>query len=263
LDFWFCQLFAEPVPSSLVLVLFIGAGIGFLGGLLGKGGSAIATPMLLAVGIPPAVALAAPLPATVPGALVAADRYRRQGQIDRTVLKWSLIAGVPATIIGAVATRWIDASFLVLLTEVVIVGLGLRMLLAHEPVVVEGAEAPPVRHGLIVGVAVVTGLAAGLLANSGGFLLAPLFIGVLGLSIKPALGTSLATASVLAIPGSLVHLALGHLDLRVVLVFALGSIPLSSLGAKVALRTDPGRLEKGYGAVLVLLGVVFLAGKVL
>lgn len=250
------------VPSSLLVVLLVGAGIGFLGGLLGKGGSAIATPILMAIGIPPAVALAAPLPATVPGALVAADRYRRQGQINNHVLRWSLIAGVPATIVGAVATRWIDATFLVMVTEVIIVGLGLRMLFAAAPVEAD-QDAPPVDTNLILGVAVITGLAAGLLANSGGFLLAPLFIGVLGMSIKPALGTSLATASVLAIPGSIVHLALGHLDFAVVVVFALGSIPLSSLGAKVALRTDAGRLEKTYGAVLVVLGVIFLVSKFL
>lgn len=249
------------MTTTLLLVVLIGAGIGFMGGLLGKGGSAIATPMLLSVGLPPAVALAAPLPATVPGALVAADRYRRDGQIDRRVLKWSLIAGVPATLLGAIATRWIDASALVLVTDVIIIGLGIRMLVArHDQVAVEVGAADRNRT---IAVAVITGLAAGLLANSGGFLLAPLFIGVLGLSIKPALGTSLAVASILAIPGSAVHLALGHLDLTVVVAFALGSIPLSSLGARVALRTDPTRLERGYGFVLVGLGVVFLAHKLI
>ena len=245
------------MSSTLLVIVLIGAAVGFLGGLLGKGGSAIATPVLLSVGVPPAVALAAPLPATVPGALVAADRYRRDGQIDRRVLRWSLIAGIPATIIGAVATRWIDASALVTVTEVIIIGLGVRLLTVAADEV-EG-EAGQADRNRTIAVAVVTGLAAGLLANSGGFLLAPLFIGVLGLSIKPALGTSLAVASVLAVPGSLVHLALGHLDLAVVLAFAAGSIPLSSLGARVALRTDPSRLEKGYGLALVVLGVVFVA----
>lgn len=246
------------MTSSLLVVALIGAGIGFMGGLLGKGGSAIATPVLLSVGLPPAVALAAPLPATVPGALVAADRYRRDGQIDRRVLRWSLLFGVPATLVGALATRWIDASALVLVTDVIIVGLGVRMLTAHHDATVTDDDLGADRNRTIA-VAVVTGLAAGLLANSGGFLLAPLFIGVLGLSIKPALGTSLAVASILAIPGSMVHLALGHLDLAVVLAFALGSIPLSSLGARVALRTDPTRLERGYGIVLVVLGGGFLA----
>ena len=37
---------------TLVSAALIGVGIGFLGGLLGKGGSAIATPLLHAIGIP-------------------------------------------------------------------------------------------------------------------------------------------------------------------------------------------------------------------
>lgn len=245
------------VPANLALVVLVGAGIGFLGGLLGKGGSALATPFLMALGIPPVVALAAPLPATVPGALVAARRYRRLGLIDRDVLIWSLIAGLPATVIGAIATRWVDAHLLVLVTDAVIVGLGVRML--ARPAGEADADAhEQATRGRIVAVAVVTGLAAGLLANSGGFLLAPLFVAVLGLGIKSAFGTSLAVATVLAVPGTLVHLSLGHLDPWVVVAFAVGSVPLSGLGAKVALRTDPARLERGYGLVLVLLGSVFL-----
>lgn len=238
---------------SLVVVLLIGAGVGFLGGLLGKGGSAIATPLLVAVGVPAMVAVAAPLPATVPGTLLAADRYRRHHLIDRRVLRGSIAAGLPATVVGALLTRWVSGSSLVVVTEVVIVGLGVRLLLRPSD---DDLEAAPGRagRGRVTAVAAVTGLAAGLLANSGGFLLAPLFISVLGLRVKPALGTSLAVAAVLAVPGTLVHLALGHLDWTVVGTFALGSIPLSGLGAQVALRIDAGRLERGYGVVLVLMG---------
>ena len=43
----------------LVLIVLLGAAIGFLGGLLGKGGSAIATPFLVALGVPPIVAVVA------------------------------------------------------------------------------------------------------------------------------------------------------------------------------------------------------------
>jgi len=245
--------------TSLVPVLLIGAGVGFLGGLLGKGGSAIATPLLVAVGVPPMVAVAAPLPATVPGTLLAADRYRRHDLLDHAVLRWSLLAGLPATVVGAVLTRWVSGEALVLVTELVIVAIGLRLLLSPSPAP-SSDLAIPARRGATIAVAVVTGLAAGLLANSGGFLLAPLFITVLGLRVKPALGTSLAVAAALAVPGSLVHLALGHLDWTVVGAFAVGSIPLSGLGARVALRVDAGRLERGYGLLLVAMGTVLLGG---
>jgi len=245
------------VTSHLLLIVAIGAGIGFLGGLLGKGGSAIATPILVAFGVPPMIALAAPLPATVPGTLVAADRYRRSGLIDRHVLAWSLVAGVPATVVGAIASRAVDAHALIVVTDAVIVALGVRMLVQSGHREVDRLAAPIARRR-ILGVAVVTGLAGGLLANSGGFLLAPLFIAILGLPIKPALGTSLAVAAVLAVPGTAVHLVLGHLDPVVVAAFAAGSVPLSGIGARVALRSDPARLERGYGLALVVLGLGFL-----
>lgn len=252
----------DPVSVAMMLaVLLIGAGVGFLGGLLGKGGSAVATPLLVAIGLPPIVAVAAPLPATIPGALVAASRYRRLGLIAGDVMTWSLIVGIPATIVGALATRWIDGSHLVVATEVVIVAIGVRMLMGSATVEVE--RSPEAQRTRTIAVALVTGLAAGLLANSGGFLLAPLFVAVLGMTIKPALGTSLAVASALAVPGTVVHFLLGHLDLQVVAIFAVGSVPLSSLGARVALRTDGAKLERLYGGALVVLGIVFLAREYL
>jgi len=253
-------------PLLLLAVVAVGAVVGFLGGMLGKGGSALATPVLAALGIPPLIALAAPLPATVPGSLVAAARYRRQGLIDRTILRWSLIAGLPATVVGALASKWVDGRALVVVTDVLLVGLGARMVLSarqgsdRAPSTDSASMGPSGGTGRTLAVAVASGLAAGLLANSGGFLLAPLFVAVLGLSIKPAFGTSLAVASVLAIPGTVVHLGLGHLDPEVVAAFAVGSVPFAGVGARMALRTDSDRLERGYGVVLMLFGLAFLVG---
>ncbi len=47
----------------------------FLVGLSGKGGSAIATPMVHLIGLPGIVAIAAPLPAMVPGTYIASVGY--------------------------------------------------------------------------------------------------------------------------------------------------------------------------------------------
>jgi hypothetical protein len=63
-----------------VAIILIGALVGYLGGMFGKGGSALATPLLAAAGVPAIVAVASPLPATVPGTLVAYRRYRHLGQ---------------------------------------------------------------------------------------------------------------------------------------------------------------------------------------
>ncbi|HYV60743.1 MAG TPA: sulfite exporter TauE/SafE family protein [Acidimicrobiia bacterium] len=243
--------------EQLLAVAAIGAVVGLLGGVFGKGGSAIATPLLSLIGIPPIAAVASPLPATIPSTLSASYAYWRERLIDWRVVTWSAAVGVPATVAGAYATRWIDGSLLVTVTELIVVGLGLRFLLRpgdpHEVALVPGAYRT--RLALVAGT---VGVLSGLLANSGGFLLAPLFVVVLRLSIKQSFASSLAVAAVLAVPGTIVHAALGHIDWTVVAVFGATSIPLAYVGARLALRTQAVHLERAYGAGLALLGSALL-----
>lgn len=239
-----------------IAVIAIGASVGFLAGLFGKGGSAIATPLLHAAGVPAIVAVAAPLPATIPSTVGAALAYGREAA-DRTVLRWSVAFGLPATVAGALATRWIGGGPIVVVTDVLVAGLGLRFLLGPAAPSERAVDARLSRWRLAA-VATVVGIASGLLANSGGFLLAPLYLSVLRLPVKQAFATSLLVAAVLAVPGTLVHWALGHIDWRLVAVFGAASVPLSFIGGRVAVRTRPERLERVYGLVLTVLGVGLL-----
>jgi len=102
------------------------------------------------------------------------------------------------------------------------------------------------------------GLFSGLLANSGGLLLAPLYARVLKLPLKQAFACSLLVSAVLAVPGTIVHAWLGHISWWVALLVALGTMPLSYLGARVALRTRTASLERWYGLALTVLGIFFL-----
>jgi uncharacterized membrane protein YfcA len=189
--------------------------------------------------------------------LVAFWRYREVGVFDRDVIRWSVAVGVPATIVGAVLTHWVGGGALVRITDVVIAVIGLRVLL--QPDSEESTPADVSRRRLrIIVTAVIVGFLAGFLANAGGFLLVPLYLAILKLPIKTALSCSLAVASVLAVPGTIVHAALGHIDWSVTLVFGVASIPLSSLGARTALRMTSTRLERIYGGGLLVLGIVFL-----
>jgi len=246
------------------LIALIGAGVGFLGGMFGKGGSAIATPLLAAVGVSPILAVASPLPATIPGTLVAYRRYRGSGFSDPRVIRWSVGFGLPATIVGALVTHWVGGGFLVRLTDVIVALLGLRIVLEHRG---RGRRGRRDRDGAVVpsdrstvtavrlaAVAAMVGFLAGLLANAGGFLLVPLYLAVLKLPIKRALANSLAVASMLAVPGTFVHASLGHIDWAVAGVFGLASIPLSGIGARTALAMQPERLELIYGLGLLVLG---------
>jgi uncharacterized protein len=227
-----------------------------------QGGSAVATPLLAAVGVPPIIAVASPLPATVPGTLIAYRRYRRLGIGDGRVIRTSIVVGVPATILGAAATRWISGDFLVTVTDAVLLAIGIKLALWPAPTEVVRDD---VTHATArtIAVAATVGVLAGLLANAGGFLLVPLYLAVLKQPIKTALACSLAVASALALPGTIVHAALGHIDWTVTLVFGLASIPLSSYGARLALQMRADRLERMYGGGLAVLGFVLLAGSLI
>ncbi len=174
-------------------------------------------------------------------------------------MAWSIGIGLPATVAGAVATRWIDGDLLIKATDLLVAALGVRLVLSSAAARERDGDLA-VQHSVVrlVAVAGAVGLISGLLANSGGFLLVPLYLAVLRLPIKAAFASSLACAAVLAVPGSIVHAALGHIDWALVGLFALASIPFANLGARVALRLPAGRLERLYGALLVLLGGTFL-----
>jgi uncharacterized membrane protein YfcA len=238
-------------------IILTGLAVGLMAGLFGKGGSAVATPLLHAAGVPALVAVAAPLPATIPSTLVASRPYWRERLVDDDVLRWSLLVGVPATILGAVASRWVSGEALVRITDVLVAGLGVRFLLGPSAPEEAGARPGSYRTRLVL-VAAAVGVAAGLLANSGGFLLAPLYLVALRMPVRSAFATSLTVAAFLAIPGTIVHWTLGHIDWSVVAVFGAASVPCSYLGARLALRIRPHHLERVYGAMLTLLGIAFL-----
>ena len=238
-------------------VVGIGLVVGFLAGMFGKGGSAIATPLLHLAGFPAIVALASPLPAAIPSTLSASSAYRGTALVERRVVAWSLAFGFPATVVGALLTHWISGDLLVKATDLVIAGLGVRFLLRPGAPFGAAPTEPPSRARMAA-VATVVGLGSGLLANSGGFLLVPLYLVVLRMPIKGAFATSLIVAAVLAVPGTVVHALLGHIDWTLVVVFGAASVPFSYLGARTAMRTNAVGLERIYGAALIALGVTFL-----
>jgi uncharacterized protein len=250
--------FNEVVALHLLLgTLLIGAGVGFLSGAFGKGGSAISTPLLHALGVPAIVAIASPLPATIPSTWLASRGYARAGHVDRHVVRIGLAVGLPLTAIGAVLTRWIPGERLVLATDIVLLVFGLRVLLrAHDDADAADNDHPSTSR--TVGVVAVAALVSGLLGNSGGFLLAPLFMSVLHMPVRRALGTSLALAAALAVPGTIVHAFLGHIDWSLTLVFGLASVPLATLGATTALRVRERSLTLAYG-----FGIAMLSGGLL
>lgn len=243
----------------------VGIVAGFLGGLFGKGGSAIATPLLSLVGYPGFIAVASPLPATIPGTLIASREYWQSRLLDWQIVWWSIGVGIPATILGSLLTKFTGARPLLIVTGILVLGFGLSFLFLPREKGSEGASPhplaenrPPYWRVRLALIATAVGIVSGLLANAGGFLLAPAYARFLRQPIKKSFACSLAVSAVLALPGTIVHAYLGHISWTVTGLVALGSVPFSYLGARIAIRTKPNRLERIYGLVLTALGTFFL-----
>ncbi|MEO7428805.1 MAG: sulfite exporter TauE/SafE family protein, partial [Acidimicrobiales bacterium] len=113
-----------PLP-----ILLAGLAAGTVFGLFGAGGSAFATPLLVLIGLPGAMAIATPLPAMLPASIAGAQRYLRSGNLDRRVATLAILGGLPGTIVGALASSVVDGSRLVLLSGALLAVVGVRVLL--------------------------------------------------------------------------------------------------------------------------------------
>ncbi|HEX5552458.1 MAG TPA: sulfite exporter TauE/SafE family protein [Chitinophagaceae bacterium] len=243
----------------IIIVLLIGIIVGFLSGLLGKGGSAITTPALqIFAGISPFFALASPLPASLSNSLSGSAAYKKEHLINKRVVVLTILTGIPATLAGAFISPMVGGKSLMVLTAIFVCGLGLSFVLPlffHTPQLqlAKPTSFPPVWKVIII--AVIVGALSGLLANGGGVLFAPLFIRVLKLPTKEAMASSLLVAGGLALPGTLAHWWLGHIDWWIVLLLCIGSVPSAYLGAKVAIRLKNSTLELIFGIMLCVFGL--------
>ena len=234
-----------------------GAAIGTLMGLFGVGGSSVATPILSLLGVPGLLAIASPLPATIPGAAVGAVAYVRSGDARPRAAAWTVLGGLPATIIGALLSRVIGGPALLVVSGMVLVFIGWRVLqpMADSAQAI-GTERRQNRP-LLVAAAFGVGLFTGLLANGGGFLLVPMYLLVFGLNIRQSVGTSLLVIVFLAIPTLITHWALGHIDWTVAGSLSLGLIPASTISSRYAQRVAGPTLRRAFAWFLILFGAAF------
>ena len=238
-----------------------GVVIGVLFGLFGVGGSSFATPVLGLMGVPGLIAVAAPLPAVIPAAFAAMTTYVRRGQVEWRVARWSLYGGVPGTVLGASLSSFVGGQGLLIASGVVLGVVGARILLPLPEARIAGRARR--RPGVVIPAAAAIGVFTGLLANGGGFLLVPLFVVVLGLTMPESAGTSLVVIAVLSVPTLITHWALGHIDWVVAGAFAVGAIPGAAAGSRLAQHLPASAMRRGFGILLIVFSVYFVTRQVL
>jgi uncharacterized membrane protein YfcA len=244
------------VPDPLILVA--GAIAGTVFGLFGAGGSAFATPMLALAGVPGAVAVATPLPALLPASVLSARRQLQTGNLDARIAGLVVVGGIPGAILGALGSRWLSGQALLVASGVLLLVIGARVLLPDPTGHADRAARWRDRGELVAIPAFGIGVLSGLLANSGGVLLVPMCMVLLGLTAARAAGTSVVAAGALSIPTLAVHASLGHVDWTVALVFGLGMLPGTLAGTRVAERLPASLARRLFGIALVAFAAWFL-----
>ncbi len=238
-------------------IVLSGAAIGLLIGLFGVGGSSVATPMLSLVGVRALAAVASPLPATIPGAVLALRPYLKSGDARPKAAGWTLLGAVPATVVGAWLSQKVGGDALLVLSGVMLFVVGVRVVLPITDAHRDAGTARRMNRPVLVGAAAGVGLMTGLLANGGGFLLMPLYLLVFGLRMRQAVGTSLMVVALLSVPTLITHAALGHVDWSVAGLLALGLLPTSVIGSHYSNRFRTGMQRRAFGIFLVAFGAAF------
>lgn len=105
------------------------------------------------------------------------------------------------------------------------------------------------------------GLAGGYVGLGGGFLMVPIFISGVGISMKHASGTSLFAIIILATAGSLTQAYYGNLEVAAGLAMAMGSIPGAILGANFVKRVPERSLRIMFGVFMIAIAAVLAVNE--
>lgn len=234
---------SRSVPDSLIVFL-IGVAAGALNSL-GGGGTFIALPALVAIGMPPVTANAVSRIALVPGALAGIWVYRREIAPIGAVSVWALTAvSVVGSIVGAVlllalpAASFAAASPWLLAFSTVVLAFGGRLSrlitrLAGRPVVMSA-------RWVLVGQFLIA-IYGGYFGGAVGILMVALWAVGLGLSVSAANPMRIVQlAAVFSVAGVVFLFRSDALDdpLRLV-VLTIGAIAGGYGGAHVARRLPP------------------------
>ena len=113
----------------------------------------------------------------------------------------------------------------------------------------------------IIGIA--AGALSGLLGIGGGILMVPAFSAWVGMPLKETIGTSLVCVGIFAIPGTITHALLGHIDWTFAIPLAIGVIPGARIGAHFTITASDRVLRYTVGTALGAIAIIYAAGEVL
>src|SRR5438105_9690222 len=254
-----CTFPAVPFWLQVLLTLLVGFATGVLSGMFGIGGAVVSTPAIRALGATALQAVGSTLPSILPSSVSGSLRYRREGLIRNRVVAWTAAFGVPASIIGSRLSEAVPGNghVLMLLTAALVAYTGYRTAFPTERTLERGADGLHDQWWTLAIIGVAAGGLSGLLGIGGGILMVPAFSAWVGMPLKETIATSLACVGIFAIPGTLAHWYLGHIDWTFAGALAVGVIPGARIGAHFTINASDRLLRYSVGAALGIIALIY------
>jgi uncharacterized protein len=271
------------LPVDIFLVLGMGLAVGFISGMFGIGGGFLMTPLLIFIGISPAVAVASV------STHIAASSC--SGVISYLALGLMLLAG---GILGTAVGVWlftvlrslgqldlaIGVSYVVLLSTVggLMINESVRAIVRQQ----QGKPATPRRggahtwvHGLPLKmrfkrskiyvsaipvwlIGFIIGFVGAVMGIGGGFLLVPMLIYFLRVPTATVLGTSMMLTLITMASATVMHAATNHLvDAVLALILMVGGVVGAQFGARAGQNMRGERLRLLLGLLVLAVGMRF------
>ncbi len=273
------------VSVNAFLLLGLGGGVGLLSGLFGVGGGFLMTPLLILIGIPPAVAVASEANQIVASSFSGVLAHWKRRTVDLKMGLVLLSGGIAGSAIGvqlfATLRRIGQVELLVSLCYVVFLGIvGALMLVESIRALrqTKRGRAPRRRghhwsHGLpfrmrfrasnlyisaippfLVGALV--GVLAAVMGVGGGFIMVPAMIYLLGMATTVVVGTSLFQIMFVTGATTLMHAMLNKtVDGLLALLLLIGGV----IGAQIGVRLGPKLRAEQLRATMALLVLLVCA----
>ncbi len=266
---------AEMSVNAL-LVLGMGGVVGFLSGLFGVGGGFLMTPLLIFIGVPPAVAVGTQANQLVAASVSGVLAHWRRGNVDVKLGVVMLLGGLVGTVVGVwifgLLQRIGQIDVAITLAYVFFLGgIGSMMLVESSRALIR-RRAPTARRGklhrhiwlhglplkmrfhrsklyisalLPAGIGAVGGMLVAIMGIGGGFILVPAMIYLLNMPTGLVAGTSLFQIIFTTAMATLLQAATNQtVDVMLALLLLVGGVIGAQFGTKFSgkLRGEQARL---------------------
>jgi uncharacterized membrane protein YfcA len=284
------------ISVNLLVMVGLGAAIGFLSGMFGVGGGFLLTPLLMFSGIPTAIAVATGANQIVASSVSAGLVQWRRGNIDFR-MGWVLIAGGTVGAVGGVflvglLSRLGHADVFISLTYVTFLGVigslmlseSIRAILrvrAGEPAMLRKPGTHSWLHGLpfkmrfhrsrlyisaipplVLGM--IVGLLASILGAGGGFIIVPAMIYLLRMPTHVVIGTSLFQIIFVTAIITLLYATMDRsVDVVLAFILVIGGVIGGQLGANAGQRVKGEHLRLLLAAIVLAVAIRLLLGLIM